>query len=52
MHGSCSQCLSCMLDSRAFRLLFGRHAALAQVRRAAFADGVRAFTPALIATAA
>jgi predicted branched-subunit amino acid permease len=32
--------------------LFGRPAALAQIRRAAFADGVRAFTPALIATAA
>jgi predicted branched-subunit amino acid permease len=32
--------------------LFGRPAALAQARRAAFADGVRAFTPALIATAA
>ena len=32
--------------------LFGRSAALPQARRAAFADGVRAFTPALIATAA
>ena len=32
--------------------LFGRSAPLAQVRRAAFMDGVRSFTPALIATAA
>jgi predicted branched-subunit amino acid permease len=32
--------------------LFGRSAALAQVRRAAFVDGVRSFMPALIATMA
>ena len=35
-----------------FTALFGRSPALAQARRAGFADGVRAFTPALIATAA
>jgi predicted branched-subunit amino acid permease len=35
-----------------FTALFGRSAPLAQVRRAAFMEGVRAFTPALIATAA
>jgi predicted branched-subunit amino acid permease len=34
-----------------FTALFGRSVALAQVRRAAFVDGMRSFTPALIATA-
>ncbi|HEX4585968.1 MAG TPA: AzlC family ABC transporter permease [Burkholderiaceae bacterium] len=41
-----------MFDPNPLDGLFGRTAALAQVRRAAFADGVRSFHPALIATAA
>jgi predicted branched-subunit amino acid permease len=41
-----------MLPNDRFTALFGRSAALAQARRAAFVDGARAFTPALIATAA
>ena len=40
------------LRSDKLTALFGRPAALAQVRRAAFVDGMRSFTPALIATAA
>ena len=40
------------LDSDRFTRLFGRPAALARVRRAAFFEGVRAYSPALIATAA
>ena len=41
-----------MLPPDRLTALFGRSAPLAQVRRAAFMDGVRSFTPAVIATAA
>ncbi|HEX4596620.1 MAG TPA: AzlC family ABC transporter permease [Burkholderiaceae bacterium] len=41
-----------LLRSDRFTALFGRNAPLAQVRRAAFMDGMRSFTPGLIATAA
>jgi predicted branched-subunit amino acid permease len=41
-----------MFEANRLNGLFGRTAALAQIRRAAFADGMRSFSPALIATAA
>jgi predicted branched-subunit amino acid permease len=41
-----------MFEANWLTALFGRPAALARARQTAFADGMRSFTPALIATAA
>jgi len=41
-----------MFEAKRLTALFGRPVALAQVRRAAFVDGMRSVVPALIATGA